>query len=186
MTQSRAAHADRFDLAGALLAAAEAVPDAGRGLPDCVFQFVLKMTPMINVDLLIRDESGRALLAWRDDAYGCGWHVPGSIVRVNEPIAARIAATARAEIGALVQAEPAPGKITEFFCPRGHFISLLYRCRLMSALSGSPQLWTSGKPQHGMIAWIDGVPDALYPAHGAYAEILGKPQRSQFLPPSVV
>ena len=63
------------------------VPDAKAGLPEDIFLFVSRMTPMVNVDLLIQNEAGETLLAWRDDEYaGKGWHVPGGIVRYKKPL----------------------------------------------------------------------------------------------------
>ena len=43
------------------------VTDPGLGLPDEVFYYISRTTPLVNVDLLIKDEIGRVLLAWRDD-----------------------------------------------------------------------------------------------------------------------
>jgi hypothetical protein len=42
------------------------IPDPRGGLPDSVFEFLLKVTTIINVDLLIRDIRG-TLLVWRED-----------------------------------------------------------------------------------------------------------------------
>ena len=70
------------------------------GLPVDIFLFASRITPMVNVDLLIRNEQGQTLLTWReDDFYGPGWHVPGGIVRFKEPIADRISAVASGELG---------------------------------------------------------------------------------------
>ena len=58
------------------------VPNPSKGLPDDLFYYISSTTPIINVDLLIKDEKECALLAWRDDQYaGKGWHVPGGIIR---------------------------------------------------------------------------------------------------------
>lgn len=54
------------------------IDDPRNGLPEELFLFATEITPMVNVDLLVRDDEGRILLAWRDDdIYGTGWHVPG-------------------------------------------------------------------------------------------------------------
>lgn len=66
------------------------IKDPTVGLPEEVFLFISRITPMINVDLLIKDESGRTLLSWRDDYTGKGWHVPGGIIRYKEKIDTRI------------------------------------------------------------------------------------------------
>ena len=36
------------------------------GLPDEIFYYLSRITPLINVDLLIKDENGRTLLSWRN------------------------------------------------------------------------------------------------------------------------
>ncbi|MEI7983545.1 MAG: NUDIX hydrolase, partial [Bacteroidota bacterium] len=43
------------------------IPDPRLGLPEEVFLFISRLTPMVNVDLLIKDKKGLALLSWRDD-----------------------------------------------------------------------------------------------------------------------
>ena len=61
------------------------VSNSSAGLPDELFYYISRITPLVNVDLLIKDESERTLLSWRDDQYcGKGWHVPGGIVRFKE------------------------------------------------------------------------------------------------------
>lgn len=70
-----------------------AVVDPPIGLPEEVFLFISRLTPMINVDLLIQDERKRTLLTWRDDErLGPGWHVPGGIIRFKEEIQLRVKA----------------------------------------------------------------------------------------------
>jgi ADP-ribose pyrophosphatase YjhB (NUDIX family) len=157
------------NLADALEAAARAVPDATQGLPDPVFQFALKITPMINVDLLVRNDQGEHLLAWREDPYGQGWHIPGGIIRFNEPIAARIAAVAKEELFATVRHEEMPCDVRQFFHLRGHFISLLYRCELASPVSAGAAWWHSpARPTPGNLAWIRGMPQHIYSVHQGY------------------
>ena len=145
------------------------ITDPAAGLPDPVFRFVLQVTPMINVDLLVRNERGEHLLSWREDAYDEGWHVPGGIIRFNEPIASRISAVAREEFSAEVTHPEQPQDVCQFFHRRGHFISLLFLCRLASPVS-DPALWHSeGRPRHGQIRWIAGAPADLYKVHAVYA-----------------
>lgn len=144
------------------------------GLPEQVFRLVSRLTPMVNVDLLIRDDPGRTLLTWRDDEfYGPGWHVPGGIVRFKETAAERIALVARRELGAEVSAEADPCRITEMMNPhrdvRGHFISLLYRCTLITPLDTS--LKADGEIlENGVWRWFDRCPDNLIPVHAIYRD----------------
>ncbi len=71
------------------------------GLPEPVFEFVSSVTPMVNVDLLVRDKDGRILLAWREDKFsGKVWHIPGGIIRFQESMETRIHKVAQQELGA--------------------------------------------------------------------------------------
>ena len=113
----------------------ELTGDQRQGLPTPVFRLVSQLTPMINVDLLVRDGAGRTLLTWRaDDFYGPGWHIPGGIIRFKENIATRIAKVAESELDCMVDFSPQPLIMHEVMAPhrdvRGHFISLLYLCTL--------------------------------------------------------
>lgn len=112
------------------------IKNPSKGLPEEIFFFASRITPMINVDLLIKDEKGRTLLAWRDDKfYNKGWHVPGGIIRFKEKAEARIQKVAMQEIGAKIKFDPAPIAMHQLFATqntRGHFISLLYKCFLSS------------------------------------------------------
>ena len=164
-------------VAQALETVINSIPDARQGLPDPVFEFVLKTTTMINVDLLIEQPDRGILLTWRVDNFGTGWHIPGGIIRLYEPIESRIAEVARLELGASVAAEDFPCKIQQFFRRRGHFISLLYRCRLTSPFSDPTMLHREGVPRHGAIGWFIGPPQEIYPGHEVYASLMGQPPR---------
>jgi ADP-ribose pyrophosphatase YjhB (NUDIX family) len=165
------------DLKNKLQSVLDELPDPRGGLPDSVFNFVRKITPLINVDLLIQEKPGRTLLTWREDEYGKGWHVPGGIIRFFERAADRITVVAAQELGTRVIAEESPCHTLELLVPRGHFISLLYRCRLVGDLPCPKGFSSNGGPRHGAIAWIDGIPNDLYPVHAPYQSWLKIPGR---------
>lgn len=53
------------------------IKDPRKELPDEVFLFISRITPLINVDLLIENEKNHTLLTWRKDKYHtAGWHIP--------------------------------------------------------------------------------------------------------------
>jgi ADP-ribose pyrophosphatase YjhB (NUDIX family) len=162
-----------MDLSTAISTLESAIGDPRRGLPLDVFQFVSRVAPLINVDLLIQEE-GRTLLTWRDDEFfGAGWHVPGGIIRYKEKAADRIRACAREELGAEVEFDAAPVLVSEFIREqrdRGHFISLLYRCRLLTPLDESRRA-TSDAPAAGAWRWHDRCPSNLIGAHTGYARL---------------
>jgi ADP-ribose pyrophosphatase YjhB (NUDIX family) len=152
----------------------EAVPNPHAGLPEAVFYYVSRTTPLINVDLLIKDDTGRTLLAWRDDPFvGAGWHVPGGIIRFKETMAERIAQVAAIEIGSEVQYDPAPIAVREFIHDRdvrGHFISLLLRCRIDAAFMPD----NTGRQRHdaGYLQWHDGCPTDLLQCQATYKKFI--------------
>lgn len=148
----------------------QAIANPREGLPDEVFYFISELTPLINVDLLIQDAAGRTLLTWRSDRfYGPGWHIPGGIIRFKETIQTRIQKVAQNELGAEVlvtgparsiQEKMATGRNT-----RGHFISMLFPCQLLT----QPTVPSAGlEPQAGQWAWFESSPENLISVHDSY------------------
>lgn len=154
-------------LANAVATLEHAVPNPGAGLPDEVFYYISRTTPLINVDLLIKDARGRTLLAWRDDPYcGAGWHIPGGIIRHKETIETRVQKVALHELGQRVDYDLQPIKITEMIkndlVNRNHFISLLIRCHLEGF---EPSNHGRAPTDPGYLKWHDRCPDDLIPCH---------------------
>jgi len=153
----------------------EAVANPTQGLPDPVFYYISRTTPLINVDLLIKDERGRTLLAWRDDVHaGIGWHIPGGIIRFKETIAERIRQVALREIGTTVSHDPEPAAITEMIHHdrdlRGHFISLLYRCHIGSDFIPANAGRTPSDA--GYLKWHEQCPDNMIVYHDVYRKFI--------------
>ena len=146
--------------------------EAEDGLPEELFLFVSRVTPLINVDLLIQDGKKRTLLTWRDDGrFGRGWHIPGGVIRYKERAADRIQRCSQEEIGASVDHEPAPIVIietTEDQRDRAHFISLLYRCTLKG--EPDPKRRAGANPQVGEWQWHSGCPEDILPVQRVYQE----------------
>jgi ADP-ribose pyrophosphatase YjhB (NUDIX family) len=139
------------------------IADPSKGLPEEIFLFITRLTPMVNVDLLIKDEKGRTLLAWRkDEFHPSAWHVPGGIIRFKEDMKQRIEKVIESEIGLPVQFDPTPLAIHQIICQqdtRGHFISLLIKC----FLSSDYPLNKDGLQENdnGYLRWHDSCPDNL-------------------------
>jgi len=146
------------------------------GLPEDVFLFVSRITPMINVDLLIRNGLGRTLLTWREDRHhAAGWHVPGGIIRLKETFADRLRAVARTELRAEVEFKQVPLAINEIILPerreRGHFISLLYECSLVSSPDKSLAC-RSENPFPGQWMWHEKCPVNIIAVHEIYRKYM--------------
>jgi len=149
----------------------ELAGDPRSGLAEELFLFVSRVTPLVNVDLLIQDTGHRTLLTWRcDDHHGTGWHIPGGIIRYKETAQQRLRETACRELGATIEFDAAPLAVMESFSEqrnRGHFISLLYRCRLTSEPDPVRRA-TSGPPLPGAWRWHSGAPADLLEVHNMY------------------
>jgi len=162
-------------LAAQIAAIESAIGDPHHGLPEELFLFASRITPLINVDLLIRDHAGRTLLTWRNDEFfGPGWHVPGGIIRYKEMASDRIRACAFEELGAQVAFEPVPLLVSETIREqdnRGHFISLLYSCKLVTPLDESRQA-RSSPPAAGEWRWHESCPPDLLSIQAPYARFL--------------
>ena len=104
------------------------------GLPEEVFLLATRITPMVNVDLLIRNNKNQTLLTWRGgNYYSPGWLIPGGIIRYKENMSDRINHVARTELGVEVEFHAQPILISEIIrspkiLNRGHFISFLFEC----------------------------------------------------------
>jgi colanic acid biosynthesis protein WcaH len=156
--------------------ALECINNAKDGLPLDAFYFVSQLTPLINVDLLIKNKNGQVLLTWRNDRfYGPAWHIPGGIIRFKENIEDRIEKVALTELDASVRFAPEPihvrGLINSERDIRGHFISLLFLCELTSTLP-QQRAYINGDPKSGEWAWHNGAPKDLLKVHEAFRKYI--------------
>lgn len=146
------------------------VPCPGDGLPDEIFYYISRVTPLVNVDLLVRNPDGRILLAWRNDIYcGQGWHIPGGIVRHQETFEERIRQVSMKELGVMVDFDPTPLATNELIHyerkTRSHFISMLYDCRLPTGFL--PDNTGRDRNAAGYLEWHGQFPDNMIHYHAA-------------------
>lgn len=172
----------RAALDQALATIEQACPDARLGLGEPLFLAVSRLTPLVNVDLLVVDDGLRTLMTWREDRfYGPGWHVPGGVVRFKESLAARLHAVAALELGAQIAPEPAPVEVFELTAPdrdlRGHFITLAYRCRLQTPLDPARQAPAGARPSAGQWAWFEELPPDTIRQHRIYQHLFNRRSR---------
>ena len=147
------------------------INDPTKGLPEEVFLFITKITPMVNVDLLVKDVDGRILLAWRNDLYhGNGWHVPGGILRVKETFEERIQKTAENEIGCHVIASKKPIEVVPIISNdltiRCHFITFIYECKLPEDFQINNGKLKSNET--GYLEWHKKYPGKMLSVHRFY------------------
>lgn len=168
--------AGRVDIKKAVDTMESLIENPSNGLPDDVFKLISRITPLINVDLLIKNEQNQTLLTWRDDGYyKPGWHVPGGIIRYKEAIADRIRAVAKIELGTEVEFKAEPLALNERIHPsrkeRGHFISLLYQCFLIAPPTESLR-YQSGAPQPNQWMWHSACPENILTCHEMYRKFI--------------
>ena len=152
------------------------IQNPSEGLPEELFLFLSRITPLINVDLLIKNKHNHTLLTWRDDGYGPpGWHLPGGIIRYKETIHKRVKAVANNELGAEVGFNLAPVAINEIIHNtrkiRGHFISLLYECSLITQPDETLRS-KSNSPNPNEWMWHSACPANIIPFHEIYRKFI--------------
>jgi len=153
------------------------IRDPTKGLPDDVFHFATRITPMVNIDLLVRNELNEVLLTWRGGQYySPGWHVPGGIVRLRESLYDRIDQVAMNELGTTVTADRNPILINEVIrfperINRTHFISFLFQAKLNSSPCQSLE-FRRKKPENGQWNWHQSCPEDIIPVHLMYKNII--------------
>ena len=147
-----------------------------KGLPHNFFLFLSRVTPLINVDLLIKNKKNETLLTWRNrgEKYPAGWHVPGGIIRFKEKTSVRIRKVAKLELGTKVTFINKPISINEIHLNqknRSHFVSLLYLCFLKKKLNNKLK-FNNGTPKNGQWSWFKKTPKNLIKTHKIYKKFI--------------
>ncbi len=150
----------------------------GSYLPWPLFRFITEVTATPNVDLVVVDDKKAILMAWRDDPFGSGWHIPGSIIRHREEIAHRILACAAEEFGCELDVVDRPFAIVQIFDDRGHSVSLCFKAKLRGE-PGKRVINEDEAPQAGDLRWFVRPPEQLYPSHFVYRDVLVALSRSE-------
>lgn len=151
-----------------------AVPDASRGLGNDLFLAISRLTPIVNVDLLVQKSfSGRlhTLLSWRSDDFYLGWHFPGGVLRFKERLESRVKEVGEQELSSAIRSVEGPLEINEIMNPsrdvRGHFLSLLYIVELDSY--PAIDLYNSNEEiKPGTLRWFAQAPNDLLKQHKIY------------------
>ncbi|HUW22029.1 MAG TPA: NUDIX domain-containing protein [Candidatus Bathyarchaeia archaeon] len=151
------------------------IPNRKKSLPEEVFFFISGLTPLVNVDLLIKDEDGQTLLSWRDDQLsGQGWHLPGGIVRYKETLETRLKKVAQAEVGVEVSFDPIPIAVNQFINHkrdvRSHFVSILFKCFLTRTFIPINRGLKETDP--GYLKWHGSCPRNLLGCHHVYKDLI--------------
>ncbi len=164
------------DLENAVKVLEDGLINPAEGLSPSLFRLVSRVTPLVNVDLLIQDKHLGTLLTWRARGnYAPGWHVPGGIIRVKETFDQRLEKVAMLELGVRVKYDSQPVAISEMIHPdaetRVHFVSFLYRTTLCEM--PDPNLkYRTEDPQPGHWQWHIQTPVNLYEPQKVYRKYI--------------
>jgi colanic acid biosynthesis protein WcaH len=132
----------------------------GERLNDIEFAQVVRSTPLISVDLILRDPDKKVLVGLRTNEPAKGFYfVPGGIILKNETIAAAFARILHSELGCQVSFEKARfvGIFEHFYSANRfanpefgtHYVALAYEV----LLTCRPEIVLD--TQHCAIRWID-------------------------------
>ncbi len=133
-------------------------PEAGARLEPGDFGNVIRLTPLVAIDMVVRSADGRVLVGCRTYEPAKGWFfVPGGRITKNETLAAAFRRISLAELGAEKQIEEARFLgVHEHFYPTNrlehsgfgtHYVVLAYE--LTSPMHDA----LLPKDQHGEYAW---------------------------------
>ena len=125
---------------------------------------------------------------WREDPIcGCGWHIPGGIIRFKESIGERLQKTAQIELGTEILFNLEPMAINEIILTqtvRGHFISLLYHCFLPENFPCIPVADPEKPYRAGDICWHSACPRQwVMGQENIYRSLFRLPAQSGYLAP---
>jgi colanic acid biosynthesis protein WcaH len=124
-----------------------------------IFGAVVRHTPLVSMDLLVRDPAGRLLVGKRRNRPARGtWFVPGGRIAKDERLAEAFARLARGELGLALRMEESRFLgVFEHFYPDNaldepgygtHYVVLAYEVRVATEIPSFPP------KQHGAYRWI--------------------------------
>lgn len=147
--------------------------DVKKGLPDDIFYFISRTTPLVNVDLIVFSSKKKILFTWRDDKYaGKGWHLPGGIIRFKEDMVDRVKIVAKKEIGIELNKIEGPIDIKQIIdetkTNRAHFISLLFKCYIDEKNENIIKYKVDNDSSNYMLS--KGIPKNLLSWHNIYKD----------------
>ena len=127
------------------------------------FLSVIEATPLVSIDLILRDAQNRVLLGQRSNRPAQGfWFVPGGRIRKNERVAEALQRISRAELGAPALDAKLLGAYDHLYPDNflgrpgisTHYVVLGFACALPPGTTLQPDL------QHSELRWWE-VPALL-------------------------
>lgn len=153
----------------------EAVPVHSGVLAQADFRQAVEMLPLVSIDLLLRDASGRYLTGLRTNPPAQGaWFVPGGRIRKNETLRDALQRIARDELGLPIAPDAwQPRGVYEHFYGTNfsgeagrstHYVVLAYEADLSLDIASLPQA------QHHSYRWLPAEVIAADPGVHPYTQ----------------
>jgi len=127
-------------------------------LSESTFQTVIGATPLVSIDLIVKNAKGEVLLGYRTNRPAQGyWFVPGGRVQKNERLDNAFLRLTEAELGVAIQRSAASfmGVFEHLYDDSAfdkavstHYVVLGYELELDISLDALP------KEQHNQYAWM--------------------------------
>lgn len=112
-----------------LVALLKKIDNPHQGLPQPVFDALIKIVPFAACELAVVDGKGGILLTWREDEWYKGWHFPGRLMRFRESFEECIKNAAQDELNIKISSHKFLFVKDYSQSPRGHVVSLVFRCQ---------------------------------------------------------
>jgi len=134
-------------------------PKPGHRLPAADFDSVVRLTPLVAIDLIVRSPEGRVLVGRRTNEPAKGrFFVPGGRVTKNETLAAAFRRISLAELGVEKKIEDARfvGVYEHFYATNNHEVAGFgtHYVVLAYELTSTAQDLLLPDDQHGEFAWL--------------------------------
>jgi colanic acid biosynthesis protein WcaH len=134
-------------------------PMPGQRLEPEDFDSVVRLTPLIAIDLVVRSPDGRLLVGRRNNEPAKGWYfVPGDRITKNETLAAAFKRISLAELGVEKRIEEARflGKYEHIYATNNHELAGFGTHYVVLAHELTSPIHDLPLPmdQHGEFAWL--------------------------------
>jgi colanic acid biosynthesis protein WcaH len=134
-------------------------PSPGQRLPAADFDSVVRLTPLVAIDLIVRSPEGRVLVGRRTNEPAKGrFFVPGGRVTKNETLAAAFRRISLAELGVekRIEAGRFAGVYEHFYNTNNHEVTGFgtHYVVLAYELASAAQDLRLPMDQHGEFAWL--------------------------------
>lgn len=136
-------------------------------LPDETFKSIIQHTPLISIDLIVRNEKGEVLLGKRVNAPAKGyWFVPGGRVRKNETLDDAFVRLVREELGIESGVTRADAKflgVFEHFYDDNFFDDVIKTHYIVLAYSINSNTEIFFSNQHQYMKWLKNIDNEVHP-----------------------